>query len=116
MPRATFLFHGKQTKIVVHDHLNLSQNAIAKQLNRFKAAVRNVLNEHVGYKTKRRDGALSKLSSIAKSNIVRQASKKDTSANELRTCLRLELSIRRFQQLLRDSPQLHNKNMKCAYH
>lgn len=114
MPRATSLSNEEQAQILVLDRLNLSQNAIAKQLNRSRAVVQNFLKNPVGYKTKKRPGAPPKLSAIAKRNLVRQANKGNSSASELRTSLNLDVSVRRVQQVLHDTPHLQYKKMKCA--
>lgn len=114
MPRGSALTNEEQAQILVLDRLSLSQNAIAKQLNRSRAVVQNFLKDPIGYKTKKRPGAPPKLSAIAKRNLLRHASKGQSSASELRTSLNLDVSVRRVQQVLHETPYLRYRKMKVA--
>lgn len=82
MPRATYHFNEEEAQIPVLGCLSLSKNAIAKQLNCSRAVVQIVFKNPVDYKTKTLPGTPFKLSAIAKRNVVRQASKRNFSADE----------------------------------
>lgn len=69
----------------------------------------------MGYKTKKSLGASSKLSTIAKNNLVRKTSKKNIYLQmKLRKSSNLKVSVSRVQQVLRDTSHLQYKKMKFA--
>lgn len=114
IPRAISFFNEKQAQILMLDRLYLSQNAIAKQLNRSRAVVRNFLQDPLGYNTKKRSEAPPKVSETAKRNLIGQASKGEWSGNELCTRLNLDLSACRVQQIVLDAPHLQYVKMKFS--
>lgn len=83
-----------------------------KQFNRFRAIMQNVLKDPEGSKTEKRPEASPKLSAVLKKNLFRNASKSELSASGLSVSLKLNVFVRRAQQVLHKTFYRHYKKMK----
>ena len=106
MPKGTTLTKGERAAILAYADTGMSSRAIATAIKRSKGVVCSFLSNPKEYATKKHPGRPPKISATALRLLLREASKGDRSAKQLRDDLQLGVGVKRVQQLLRAAPHL----------
>jgi len=99
--------------LAMHHELR-SQREIARTLGRSRYAVQRFLKNQEPSNQREERGTRPKLSPTQKRAMLREASKGNSSASDLRKELQLPVSVRRVQQIMHDSPHLCYRKRKSA--
>ncbi|CDF36130.1 unnamed protein product [Chondrus crispus] len=91
--------------LVLHNEC-LSVREITESINRTKTVVHNFIKNPAAYGSKRRSGRPPKLTPALKRRVIREVSKGEKSANQIRKALDLSVHRSRVQALLRRDTNL----------
>lgn len=103
MPRDKLLTSKEKASIDAYKDMGYSNQSIAEKINRSHTLVNNYINLGEAYGKKHPTGGNKKLTRRRHSLLMRLAAKKINSAAQLRTELKLPITTRRVQQVLKSS-------------
>lgn len=114
MPRGLPLSNFEQGKILAYRDSGLSFREISRRMNRSVKVIHNFSLDPIRYTSKKKRGIIQKISNNAKRRLIRAASNSVASASNIRRTLELDVSVRRVQQILHDTPHLSYRKMNSV--
>ncbi|CDF37795.1 unnamed protein product [Chondrus crispus] len=112
MPKGKQLTDVEKGQILVLHNGCLSVREIAESINRSKTVVHNFMKNPQAYGSKKRSGMPPKLTPGLKRRVIREASKREKSANQIRKALDLPVHRSHVQALSRKDTNLNIKYTK----
>lgn len=114
MPRGTYLSEKEKGQIEAFRKTGWSISAISREVKRSRDVVKRYLDNTKGYGTKKPTNKKGKITPAARRLLVREASKGEQTASQLKVALQLPISKRRVQQILSAEEHLKYKKVKQA--
>ncbi|CDF32824.1 unnamed protein product [Chondrus crispus] len=114
MPKGKQLTDVEKGQILVLHNQCSSVREIAESINRSKTVVHNSTKNPQAYGSKKRSGRPPKLTPVLMRKVIREASKGEKSANQIRKALDLPVYRSRVQDLLRKYINLKYANFISA--
>lgn len=116
MPRGVQLSEQERAIILAYNDVSLTGRDIARRLKRSKTVINTFLANPTSYCAVKRSGRRQTLSKRDKRRLFRSASNTLLSASQLKGTLKLQVSVRRVQQLLNSVPYLtYRKLMRIPF-
>ncbi|CDF32564.1 unnamed protein product [Chondrus crispus] len=114
MPRGTQLTPTERIEINTLNSAKWYHRQIAEKLKRSKTVVTRLLNNPAQYGTIQRPGRPPKVTEAVRRRVIREASKKLTTASKIRKALELSVSTSTVQQIIRGTGFMAFKTMATA--
>jgi len=114
MPRGRQLNDAEKAAIVAHHHHGMSHGEIASEIGRCRSTVQKFLARLKVSQQRKWVARNKKVTDAAKRALLREACKGEMSAAELKKHFKLDIGVRRVQQILSAVPYLRYERMKKA--
>ena len=114
MPHGPALSNFEQGQIIAYRDSGMSFREISRKINRSVDVIHRYSVNPIQYASKKRRGITKKLSNYAKRRLIRATSNSAASASNMKRTLELNVSVRRVQQIIHDTPHLNYRKMSTV--